>query len=263
MSRPTTYDDIPAKDFTVQSFLSNPTGDAGTQAIARKATLDAYETKLAKLLKENKVDKLKTQYYDAGGSLFIHIEIPSETFKGLFYDVVVEFEDFDSTKTSLAANRIRFFSNSPSFAFSYAHVFQVYNIFIESLSNKYSDKIFTEIPKVRNPDFSTFYEKTITFALLYIRNKSLTAIGNIKGEIKKIPNAKLGKNIPTLDDKMALYNAIKSSEAREKKAKKRKEARKVPSIKKTKSSSDMKVNRKINNKVNNRIDNKVKNKVKV
>lgn len=250
------YKDIPAKNFTLKSFLTNPTGDAGTQAIARKSTLEAYEVKLRTLLKSNKT-KLKINYLKVEDSLFMHLEIPSETFDKFFYDVLIEFENFEDSQTTLETNRINFFSNSPSFAYTYAHTFQVFGISIIDLSNKFPDKIFTELPKVRNPDYHTFYEKTITFALIYIRDNSLTTVSNFKSKIQKLPASKLGKGIISLEDKMTLYAALKSGEARKKKAEKRKLVRKETTSGKKKNTTS----KDLNNKVNSRVDNKVNNKV--
>ena len=264
----TPYNEIPNKEFTVKSFLNNPTGDAGTIATARKVVLEAYEKKLSNLIKTNSI---KTEFLLVKDRLFFLLHIPSEKFDNFTYEVVIEFIDYKNNKLDLSSSRINFFSNSPSFAYSYAHVFNAFGIFIEDFRKKYSKEIFNEIPKIRNPDYTTFYEKSITFALLFIRQKDLFKVSEFQNQIRQIPLSKLVSSVQHLEDKVLLYKTRTSEESKRKKAdkeansiKKEKVIKKNLDTKKVSKGNkiDSSVNNKINNRVNNRVNNKAKMKIK-
>ena len=269
-------DEIPRREFTVSSFLSNPTGDAGTNTQARKLVLTDMEKKLYGLESMGKL--FKPQFFKAGTSLFAKVTVPSETFDTFGYDVIIEFEEYSSDTTTLNSNLIRFFSNSPSFVYTYAHVFKEFGILVEPLIKRYPTAVFKEIPDTRNPSFMTFYEKSITMALLYLRNHDLLSKRKYSSMIKNIPLAKLKDYVAASEDKELEYKMHQQAEAKHRKAEKEKRKlerdvadkakkdSKLPKSSKMQKSVNSKVSNKVTGrtvgKVNNRVDNKVKNKVK-
>lgn len=257
-------DPIPRKIFTVNSFLTNPTGDAGTNAQARKLVLEDMSKKMNGLL--NMGRKFDVKFFKAGKSIFVKVIVPSETFEDFGYDVLIEFEEYDSNSGSLQPNHIRFFSNSPSFVYTYAHVFHMFGILIDTLIKKYPEAVFKEIPDTRNPDFTTFYEKSITMALLYLREKDLLSKRNFDSLIKTIPLSKVKDHITASQDKELEYKMHQAAESKRKKAEKEKKKAERDSAKKAdkpiKSSKIEKTtNSKVSNKVSNRVDSKINNRV--
>ena len=272
------------KEFTLASFLNNPTGDAGTNAIARKLVLEQYSNQMNALLKAGR--KFDTKMVQAGQSLFIKVDIPSETFKDFHYEVVIEFVDADLSKTTLNDTNIRFFSNSPSFTFTYANVFDLFGLLSLPFKKKYTAKVFEELPDTRNPDFQTFYEKSITMALLWIRENGLLNISSNKTNYRRMPLGKIAELVSTAEQKVEEYKELRKTESETKKKEKAlaaakrkleknsekesasfKTDQKVTGRKTTSGISSRKTSNKVersvaNTKINRKVDNKVKSKVK-
>lgn len=265
------FSEVPKKLFTVNSFLTNPTGDNGTIATARKATLDVYKTKFNKLLKERKA---KVKIIESNKRLFFLLTIPSESFEEMTYEVIIEFLNWNSDTGSLNNLNIAFFSNAPSFTFTYAHVFDKFGILIEDFKSKYEKEIFTNVPVTRNPDYRTFYEKSITFALLYIQEHNLLNPAEYKINLEKLPFTKFKELVSTSQEKINQYKILKAKASKKDKedsseGKKKKNLDKVTKISQThakiKNLDTKKVSRvvkhNIDNRVNNKLNTKVKNKV--
>lgn len=274
------YKEIPIKDFTVNSFLTNPTGDKGTIAMARKAALESYHNLYYTLVKDKDI---RFKFYLVDNSLYFIFRTPSEKFDKLSYDVVIEFLNYTQGEQNLSDKTIRFFSNSPSFAFAYAHAFDAYGAFSTILKDKYPREIFQKIPHIRNPSYQTFYEKSTIMALLYLVNNSLLNDKFVK-YVHKVPLAKLKYEVAPLASILQAYNALK------KEAKKKKETpvsskhgnvivdvkgddsfrvitRRVNKQISTKNRRVIDLDtrkriRKLNTKVNFKVDNKVDNKVR-
>ena len=275
---------IVPKEFTLASFLNNPTGDIGSTAVARKLVLEQYGRQLNKLVQDGK--KPEVSLFQAAQSVFIKVKIPSETFKDFGYEVVIEFVDADLSKTTLTPNNIRFFSNSPSFTFIYAHVFDLFGVLSTPFKKKYDKKVFEELPDMRNPDFQTFYEKSITMALLWIRDNGLLNIIDNKSKYRRVPLTKISEIVESAEVKVEEYKQLRKADTETKKKAKaaeklkrdteKKAAKAAPSFKADQKVSDRKATTTVSNrrtstkldrkvtdrKVNNKVDNKVKNKVK-
>ena len=270
-------DDVPRKEFTLEAFLNNPSGNKGTNGQARRLFLESLEEKVRKLLKAEK--KFISRIVNCGNSLFIHVQVPSETFDDFHYDAVIEFENYSKSLHVLNKQLVRFYVNSPSFLFSAAHVFKFYGILIPSFFSKFKDEVFKELPDTRNPDFEVYHEKILTMALIHIRNNDLLKLSDKALAIKSIPLAKFVASIPNAQKKLEEYKALQVKASAEKKAAKKK-AKEEPTEKKTpasktvnskvkrtinldgKKTTSKTVNSKVSSKVNSKLDNKVNNKVK-
>lgn len=276
------------KDFTVESFLNNPMGDKGSSVMGKSAMLNKlhkdYQTLLA--LKR----PFKVGYFNIKKDTFIKIKVPSESYESLYYDVVIKFKDTNGKlPSSLNPYKIEFFSNAPSFTFTYAHAFDAYGCLIPELKKLFDKRVFQDLPINRNPDLITFYEKSITFALFYIKEKGYlntnNAIARDSAVLTTMP--KLLAIVPSADDKLAEHKkasdaavAIRKQERAKKKADKMKNDKdgkepstdfkryinRVPEAPKKragrKPGSKNKVNSTVNNQLNNKIDRKIDNKVK-
>lgn len=271
------------KEFTLNSFLTNPTGDVGHSVGQRKLVIDNIRQRMVGLM--NAKRKFSHTYYMIGQDLYIKVNVPSETFDNFHYEVLVKFIEPNMKATSIIDSHIELFSNSPSFVYSYAYVFNFFNIFIKELSKKMDKKALEELSAVRNPDAVVFYEKTITMALIYIKEQQLCNTHSIKPSMLKLPLSKFKEIACESSEKKQIeYNALKVKEAARKKlekkaklaaddaAKKKRAQEKVladiesglkPNQTRNKAnnrvnSKILPVKKKLNNKVNNRVNNKVK-----
>jgi hypothetical protein len=159
----------------LKDFIDNPMGK-GSMAIPNRQLIRSDLNRRY----DNLVRKKKITYrvYSDKEDYYFHFKIPSESERNNDYDVVIMFtydEDKDfSYDHFLNRYYLKFFSNCPSFIFTYAFSFNLYGMFIESLSNKYDDRVLTEDPIVRNPGEIISYEKSIYFACYYLsQNRNL------------------------------------------------------------------------------------------
>lgn len=160
---------------TLRSYLRNPTGK-GSASVARRDIIKRDLEKRYYVLYKNAKDRFKLQVYlDSQGNYYHHFKIPSEYYhsKGLVYDVVIKFNipdnggKFDYT---LAKYQLSLFSNSPNFMFTYAYVYNQDGNLIPFLNRKIGQKALNERPKQRNPNEDHGFEKSVYFAILYIRD---------------------------------------------------------------------------------------------
>lgn len=95
--------------------------------------------------------------------LVLHCRLPSRTKKDIFYDIVMDFDlapGFE-TRRSIAKYDCTVFSNSPSFYYTYAKVFQEKGVLCPWLRKKYERRIMKKSPEKRNPSNIIGYERTL------------------------------------------------------------------------------------------------------
>jgi len=94
--------------------------------------------------------------------------VPSEFYKtnNITYDVLIEIEYRENKRLSL--RNAKFYSNCPSFIYTYAYVFNQESLVIEDLKSKLPSECLTNPPTIRNPIESRGYEKSIYMACRYL-----------------------------------------------------------------------------------------------
>ena len=164
-----------AKYQTMEEFLKKPFGNSSD--IAEKK----YEPKFKKL-----EGKIKVKGYLPGDKFtLIHIAIPSESRENYFYDVVIQFftDSEDVAKEKNYENYyMKFFSNSPSFIYTYAALYHLNGYLIDILLYKLDQAYATKLPIVRNPGMKLFYDSSIYMACRYLvkhKLRYLTKFGNL------------------------------------------------------------------------------------
>jgi hypothetical protein len=114
------------------------------------------------------------------GTYFFHVKVPSGSLDGFFYDVALKFiRNKNSNDKTLDDMDFQAFSNSPSFVYTYAHVFNDKRLLANELKPKISNMVYRKNPEVKNPYNMVNFERTIYFAMLEILNRGLTNISNI------------------------------------------------------------------------------------
>lgn len=155
----------------LKEFLDNPAGkgDSSLNRAVLKETLDA---KYNRLIRE-KEDKIKVTVYRVlmSNNYYIHLVIPTETKRDNTYDVVLFFEQEEKTALTtslLSTHNVKFFANSPSFAYTFGKVYYDEGLLIDSLKHKFPDEILNQAPEVRNRYGIVNYDKYIYFGCKYI-----------------------------------------------------------------------------------------------
>ena len=254
--------------FTIDSFLKNPTGQMGEATSKRKLVLDAYRLKLQNMIRNKK--RFKTFGYEVGNAYYIKVQVPSESFDDLWYDVIVKFLDVEKDQMTIQSNSIQFISNCPSFVFTYGYVFTHNSLLITELESKIGKKAVNDAPVVRNPDYDMFYEKSITLALLYIERNGLTNRLHLKDSTFKMPLSKfVSGSMQTHAAIMKQYAECKRAEKAKRETFKKTKAEnkktglsgKGSDIKASKLKTDLSSSNRVSMKVDNKVKSKVSNKV--
>lgn len=196
-------------EMTLEQYIANPMGknNAVLNASTREIMRLTYQKKFDNiLLREN--GKINYTLFEdkKDNTYWIYIKIPSEVVKNFYYDVVLKF--YANSKTSLGEDllkwNVKFFSNDPAFVYTYAHVFRENDLFIKELSSKMSKEALKKAPKEKNPGNNIGYVKSLFFAYLVIKNKSLNKLSRFKAESVPLNGKYLLSNIMEAGEKIAL-----------------------------------------------------------
>lgn len=172
---------------TLKEFMNNPMGKGSSVIINKQLIIDDLDRRYKELIKKHK--DLDYSIYKDKNDYYFHFKIPSESERANTYDIVIQFTELtENFKYDNFLHRyyIKFFSNCPSFTYTYAYVCNKNKILVKFLKNKYSSDILLHEPKVRNPGGVMGYEKSIYFACKYLdSNRNLLNKMNIN--TKAIP----------------------------------------------------------------------------
>lgn len=154
---------------TIMEYYNNPAGVGAAVIPNREAIRADYTNRFDKLYRTKK-DLFRIDVFKDGDEYFILVVIPSEDGdRNNTYDVVVKFVPTDMSKShpTVRAYNIQLFSNSPSFVYTYAYVFDKEELMVKELRNKFSDETF-QPPTTRNPYEGISYEKSTFMAIEFI-----------------------------------------------------------------------------------------------
>jgi uncharacterized protein YwgA len=160
----------------ILEFIDNPMGKGSNAIPSRNLIKNDLNQRMHKMLTEKK-KKFVLDIYDDKGDYYFHFLIPSESVdRHNTYDVVLHFstDGNDDLKNDPDLRRysVRFFSNSPSFTFTFAYAFNLYGLMVEGLDSKYRKIVLSNPPITRNPGEIISYEKTVYFAAKYLTEDS-------------------------------------------------------------------------------------------
>jgi hypothetical protein len=166
----------------IREFIDNPMGK-GSNAITSRQLIKDDLNRRFDVLFANKEKKMGLEIYKDKHDYYFHFKVPSETRERKnTYDVVLQFTTGDEKEIrndkNLNRYYVKFFSNSPSFTYTFAHAFNVYGLFVEGLADKYRKEVMERPPITRNPGQVVGYEKSIYFAAYYLltENKYLNKL---------------------------------------------------------------------------------------
>lgn len=214
---------------TLFQYIENPLGKKNAVFSQRNILRQVYTAKLdAVMLREAGKMKYDLYHNKKDDTYWIHIKVPSEVVPKFYYDVVIKFFTSDNgqrTSGSLADYNVRFFSNDPAFVYTYLRVFLKNGLFIDELKSKAPAKALKEDPSERNPYETPGYVKSLYFAYLYIKSKSLFIKDRYLNEGHPLNIKSLIKDIEHGDMKISERQRLGEEEAKKHRAEKSKAKR--------------------------------------
>lgn len=178
---------------TLEGFLFSPFHKTESH---KQKDLD-YDTKYRSYINENKISI--AGMCEIEDSVFIHVKVPSESQNNYSYDVIIRFFSTDPliiNQNHLRNYYIQFFSNSPSFMYQYAYVYNQEGFLIEALYDKLDPDYIDKPPEKANASMTLSYDKSIYFACRYLSDNKFRYLDK-NGVItrKKKPSNKFFRDI--------------------------------------------------------------------
>ena len=155
---------------TLRNFYKNPSGGSAS-ALALGAVRYGFERRYEGVTKKLKKKIPVTIFRENDTSFYYHLLVPSDT-RSMDYDVVIHFfetvEDPEKTHMSLKDWQVEFFSNCPSFVFTYAYAYNKNNLLIGWLGDKLGSEVLGNKPNEKNPSLLLLWDKSIFYAIHHI-----------------------------------------------------------------------------------------------
>lgn len=214
---------------TFDQYVSNPMQSPIFTAVMRESMRNNYTKKFnALMLREHGVFNYFLYKDEENNRFYIHIKIPSERIQKIYYDTIIEFsadENIAEGGRNLFKYNIRFFSNDPSFVYSYAYTFNLRGLFISEMSSKMGQKALRDPAKEKNPTNIVGYVKSIYFAYLFMKLRSLNNIDTFKAQASVLRIADLPGKVTHADQKISEREEAGNKLAKKNKIIKEKEKR--------------------------------------
>lgn len=161
---------------TFDEYINNPMGIKNSVISNREMYRTMYMTKLDKIL-VRETGTITYKLYKDKNKYYCYMKIPSEVVPNFYYDVIAEFTEPKDKKIPLDATlknyNVRFFSNDPSFVFTFCHAFIKNKLFITEYSDKMSKEAIKKRAVEKNPQEIVGYVKSLYFMYLIMRKKDL------------------------------------------------------------------------------------------
>ena len=212
---------------TLEDYILNPMGkkNAVLNATARESIASDFLKRYGALMMREHSRMDHIFYKDEAKNRYVaHFKVPSETVEKFYYDVLFEFtadSDVPGDGSNLFKYNCRFYSNDPSFVFTYAYVFNQNDLLISQLRAKMSKKAVTTEAKEKNASNAIGYVKTIYFAYLYMKARDLNKKDIFSAEASKLVYSTILSNVEDADIKVDKRieegNKLQRKKAREKK----------------------------------------------
>jgi len=158
---------------SLRQLVDNPSGKGSAYLAKRAMIKQGLNMTYIKILSRYRKQFFAVPYIYKDGRILFHVKVPSEMYNinKISYDVLFEFQPTD-TNVRLAMRNVKCFSNSPSFIFTYAYVFNQKQLIIDNFKKNLPNQCLTQPPVVRNPIESMGYEKSIYLASRYLIDSS-------------------------------------------------------------------------------------------
>lgn len=169
---------------TFNQYIQNPMGIANSVISNREMYRKLYNEKFDKIIlrETGRLNNMENHLYKDGDRYIAYLKIPSEVVSQFYYDVIIEFtkpkaKDKDVKKklvgNSLEDYYVRFYSNDPSFVFTFCHAFVKNDMFFKEFSNKMSKQAIKDRAVQKNPKDIVGYVKSLYFAYILMSRRGL------------------------------------------------------------------------------------------
>lgn len=157
---------------TFDEYIRNPMGRENAVISNREMYAKMYQGKLDKIL-VREAGHIDIKAYHVKNNYVCYIKIPSEIVPKFYYDTVIEFipPKGITVDTTLKQYHVNFYSNDPSFVYTFAHAFIENDIFIKWLKDKMSKEAVKKVAKEKNPHNQVGYVKSLYFAYLIMSKR--------------------------------------------------------------------------------------------
>lgn len=162
-------------EMTYDQYIQNPMGIANAVISNRNMYRELYMNKLDKIL-VRELGHIDYTLYKDKKKYYVYIKIPSEVVEKFYYDVVVEFtepKDKSLMDSTLKNYTVKFYSNDPSFVFTFAHAFIKNDMFIKELKDVMSKEAIKKVAQEKNPSNQVGYVKSLYFAYLILKKENI------------------------------------------------------------------------------------------
>lgn len=210
---------------TFEQYINNPMGVKNAVFSGREMYRSLYMKKLDTIL-VREVGKVKYKLYKNKDKFYVYMKIPSEVVPNFYYDTVVEFFTDNAgvkASNSLKDYYIKFYSNDPSFVFTFAHAMLKNDLFIKELVPRMSKEAVKKVAKEKNPKMEIGYVKSIYFTYLLMKNYSLFNKIVFNNESENFNLKELLNHIEHADIKIEKRQLAQKEITKEKKINKKKE----------------------------------------
>lgn len=158
---------------TLEGFLEAPFGK-------KEPKQNDYEKKYQALKSRKRIHMEACTEVD--GTYLVHIKVGSDTNANTFYDVILHFfTDDNSVKKDVSFRRyyVKFFSNSPSFIYTYATLYKMNGIMVDALVDKLDAVYGDKLPEKSNPDLKVSFDKSIYAACRFMQDHKVSAYSKV------------------------------------------------------------------------------------
>lgn len=183
---------------TFQDYINNPTGTKTAVMSHRGMYEDLYHGKWNKIM-VREGGHINYDLYTSKNSYYCHVKVPSEVIKDFYYDVVIKLTPENKLDKNLAKASVEFFSNDPSFNYTFAYAFVKAKLHIPELEPRMSKEAIHKKANEKNPQATIGYVKALYFAYIAMSEKGLFNTIRYKSEAKPF-------------DKKLLLSKIKQTE---------------------------------------------------
>lgn len=213
---------------TLKDFLDNPIGK-GDASVNVSLITDALSKKYEASYSDHAIGKkkkieLKILHQPIKDVYWIIMTIPSETGRGNSYDVVYKLSNpkpGNRLNISISGFDIQVFANSPSFAYTYAYVYNQNDLLVSELSGKLGNVFTKKSPDTRNRNQIVLFDKYVYFGAKYILESKVLNRAIADAKSAKYSSDYLTKHIRSLKVIMDEYHDAEEKTRRKKESEKK------------------------------------------
>ena len=198
---------------TFDKYMDNPSDGTSIYTMReyyRKIYKDKFDILMVR--EQGHINYKIYQTKDSNDTFYIHLKIPSESNKEIYYDVVVQLytpNRDEHNSVTLRNYFAKFYSNDQAFVYTFAYGFNKHNLFIDDLKVKMIPRCLKDPGEHRNPNGDVWYVKSICFAYYTMERYHLFTRTVLTQNCTKYTRSSLLSNVMSAADKIEEYRIKK------------------------------------------------------